>query len=464
MVLETVGRQVGRVFLASGLRAAPKGWVGRMTFVDERSHRRAAQGAPTAGSLVRGEIECDVCIVGATLAGLWLALGLALRGRDVVVVDPGDAVVGDPNLRRETVRPGLGLTATALCAVADRETARRLHHLSETAHMHALRLLTVLGFEPDAAGFIHAPGPRGRLDLIDEAAARDTLGLQSLADLSAAHAATLLGTASFVGALHDPQAASYDLQDLPLRLAEAARAAGARILARTPLLGADINGLRKYLTCPALRVRTDHVVFCTERGLSGTAPWLRRALGLAHFVTGEFGLRRTQGGADESVREGGALGLAFAWRGRLLHLRAPTALRASGAAGASIILRRHGRRLFPELTGMVAGEARTVSHGVARHRLPLIGSPRAGVWYAVALGEQPVGNAALAADLITAAIIDREDAHLVFRPFAAERARLHLPALVRPVAYWAGRWSDAAERRTARQNDLADSWRATPAP
>lgn len=434
-----------------------------MTFVDERSHRRAARGTPTAGSLVRGEIECDVCIVGATLAGLWLALGLALRGRDVVVLDPGDAVAGDPGLRRETLRPGLGLTATALCAVADRDTARRLHHLSEAAHVRALRLLAVLGFEPDAAGFIHAPGPRGRLDLIDEAAARDTLGLASLAELNAAHAATLLGTGAFVGALHDPQAASYDLEDLPLRLAEAARAAGARILSRTPLLGADVNGVRKYLTCPTFRVRTDHVVFCAERGLSGTAPWLSRALGRANFVTGDFGLRRTRGGADEAVREGSALGLAFAWRGRLLHLRAPTALKAGGPAGASIILRRHGRRLFPELAAMVAGEARAVSHGVSRHGLPLIGSPRAGVWYAVALGQQPVGNAALAADLIAAAITDRDDGHLVFRPFAAEGARFRLPALVRPAAYWAGRWSDAAERRAAQKNDAADSWRATPA-
>lgn len=430
-----------------------------MTFVDERAERRAAsaaQGAGGPGMLVRGEIDCDVCVVGATLAGLWLALALALRGRDVVVLDPGDGPAADLSLGRETLRPGLGLTATALCARADRDTARRLHQLSETAHVRAMRLLEALGFEPEAEGYIHAPGPRGRLDLIDEAAARDTLGLASVAELGAGHTAALLGTRAYVGALHDPQAATFDVRDLPRRLAEAAMAAGARLLPRLPVLGADLNGVRKYLTCPTLRVRADHVAFCAERGLAGPAPWLARALGRSHHVEGVFAPRALRGRADEAVQEGGERGLAFAWQGGKLHLRAPTATKAGSAGAAAVILRRHGARLFPALRNAVTGEARSVSYGIARHGLPLIGSPRAGVWYAVALGRQPVGHAALAADLLAAAIADRDDTIHLFRPFAAERSRQIAPALARSVAYWTGRMSDAAERRRARENDVAE--------
>lgn len=434
-----------------------------MTFVDERAGRRAApaaDGRVRSGVLDRAEIDCEVCVVGASLAGLWRALGLALRGRDVVLLDPGEPATTDLGLRRETLRSGLGLTATALCATADRDTARRLQHLSDTAYARAVRLLGVLGFEPEAEGFIHVPGPRGRLDLIDEAAARDTLGLDSMAELGATHVAALLGTDAFIGALHDPQASTYALSDLPRRLAGAASAAGARIVSRTPLLGADVNGVRKYLTCPTVRVRADHVAFCGEKGLAAPAPWLRRALARANFVEGIFAPRQGRGGADEAIREGGALGLAFSWQGGKLHLRAPTAFRAGGPGAASVILRRHGRRVFPALRHAVTGEARAVSHGVARHGMPLIGSPRAGVWYAVALGRQPVVNAALAADLLTAAILDRDDTLQVFRPFAAERSRHVLPTLMRPVAYWTARFSDAAERRTARENDLAEGRRA----
>lgn len=427
-----------------------------MTFVDERAERRAAQGAAAPGSLARGEIECEVCIVGATLAGLWLALSLALRGRDVVVLDPREEGAADPFLRRETLRPGLGITATALCAVADRDTARRLHHFSQTAYMRAARLLEALGFEPEAEGFIHVPGPRGRLDLIDEAASRDTLGLASLAALGPGHTAALLGTAAFVGGLHDPLAATYSLADLPRRLAGAASAAGARIVPRTPLLGADVNGVRKYLTCPTLRVRADHVAFCAEGGLAGPAPWLRRALGRAFFVEGVFAPRDARGAADEAVREGGERGLAFAWQAGKLHLRAPTATKAMRAGAAAVVLRRHGGRLFPALRRAVTGEVRGGGHGVASHGLPLVGSPRAGVWYAVGLGHQPVVNAAMAADLITTAIVDRDDAIRAFAPFAAERSRQLVPILARPVAYWMGRLSDAADRRRALENEVGD--------
>ncbi|QTL01623.1 FAD-binding oxidoreductase [Aquabacter sp. L1I39] len=426
-----------------------------MTFVDERAGRRAAHGAPTPGSLARGEMECEVCIVGATLAGLWLALGLALRGRDVVVLDPGEGDAGDPLLRRETLRPGLGLTATALCAVADRDTARRLHHFSQTAYMRAVRLLEALGFAPEAEGFIHVPGPRGRLDLIDEAASRDTLGLQGLATLGAGHIAALIGTSAFVGALHDPQAATYSLTGFPRRLAAAASAAGARLLPRTPVVGADVNGVRKYLTCPTLRVRADHVAFCMEEGLAAAAPWLRRALGRGFFVEGVFAPRDTSGTADETVREGGQRGLAFAWQAGKLRVRAPTATHTVRAGAAAVVLRRQGSRLFPTLRRAVTGEARGGSIGTTVHGLPLIGSPRPGVWYAVALGHQAVVNAAMAADLITAAMVDRDDAIQAFAPFAAERSRQVVPALVRPVAYWMGHLADAAERRRAEENDRA---------
>lgn len=421
-----------------------------MTFVDAQAERRAArvpEGGARPGAIAHGETDCEVCVVGASLAGLWLALGLALRGRDVLLLDSRDVPASDQSLRRETLRPGLGLTATALCAIADRDTARRLHHLSELAHLRAIRLLEALGLEPEAEGFIHVPGPRGRLDLIDEAAARDTLGLPSLAQLGAGHTAALLGTGAFVGGLHDPQAATYRLPDLPRRLAAAAAAAGVRIIPRSPLVGADVNGVRKYLICPTLRVRADHVVFCSEAGLAAPAPWLRRALARAFRVDGTFAPRSVRGAADETAREGGDLGLTFAWQAGKLHVSAPTATKARGAGAASVILRRHGSRLFPQLRGAVTGEAGATSYGVARHGLPLIGSARAGVWYAVALGRQPVVNAAMAVDLITAAIADRDDTIAAFRPFAAERSRQILPSLARPLTYWMGRLSQAAERR-----------------
>ena len=40
-------------------------------------------------STLRTDLDCEVVVVGGGLAGLWTALTLARRGRDVVVVEAG---------------------------------------------------------------------------------------------------------------------------------------------------------------------------------------------------------------------------------------------------------------------------------------------------------------------------------------------------------------------------------------
>ncbi|WP_164738439.1 NAD(P)/FAD-dependent oxidoreductase [Aquabacter cavernae] len=398
-----------------------------------------------ASAAVR-DLDCDVCIVGATLAGLACALSLALRDREVVVVEAGE--VG-PYQGSGLVRPGFGRTAADLCAAGARDDVRRIYDLSAAAARSANRLMEVIGIAPRAGGLIYLPGPTGRLDLIDEAAARDSLGLETLVHLGAEEVRRLLGINAPFGALFDPDPISYDAHKVSLVLAKAARGAGVRIIERSKLLSSDLDGVRKYLSVPGLRVRAEHVVFATEWGLGAAAPWIARALIGDHYVTGRFSVGVDESRASETVVEGGARGASFAWDGTSLSFTAATASLVRGETGAACALRRHAARLYPGLRRSVVEGAHGIRTRSSRHGLPLIGAFRPGIWYAAGLGPEPLTVASLAADLIADAIVERDDLIAAFRPFAPSYSWGIPGRLVRRAAYWTGRISDASARAEA---------------
>lgn len=406
------------------------------------------------------DLDCDVCIVGATLAGLACALSLAMRGREVVVVEAGE--VG-PYRGSGLVRPGFGRTAADLCTAGPLADVRRIYDLSVAAAGSAHRLMEVIGVAPHATGLIYLPGPTGRVDLIDEAAARDSLGVDELSPLGPARVASLLGLDAPFGALFDPEPVSYDAQKVSLVLAKAARGAGVRILEKAKLLSSDLDGVRKYLMVPQGRVRAEHVVFATDRGLGATAPWIARALSNVHSVAGRFTLDTPMARAPQNFIEGGLRGVSGLLEGTSLYFAAPTATLVRRETGAACVLRRHARRLYPGLRRAVVDGAHGIRMRTSRHRLPLIGTYRPGIWYAAGLGPEPLAVASLSADLIADAIIERDDRIAAFQAFAPAYTWGSAGRIVRGIGYWTGRMSDASTRADARR-EVAGESAATPAP
>ncbi|MEW6254530.1 MAG: FAD-dependent oxidoreductase [Pseudomonadota bacterium] len=389
------------------------------------------------------DLDCDVCIVGATLAGLACALSLALRGRAVVVLEAGEVGAYQGS---GLVRPGFGRTAADLCTAGPLADVRTIYDLSVAAAGSAHRLMEVIGIAPRAKGLLYLPGPTGRVDLIDEAAARDSLGLDELSPVGPAQVQALLGLDAPFGALLDPGPVSYDAHRVSLVLAKAARGAGVRILERAKLLSSDLDGVRKYLIVPETRVRAEHVVFATDRGLGATAPWIARALSNVHTVAGRFSLHGSRAGAPQNFAEGGGRGVSGLLEGSSLYFTAPTATFVRGEVAAACALRRHVARLYPRLRHAVVEGAHGIRMRTSRHRLPLIGAFRPGIWYAAGLGPEPLAVASLSADLIADAIVERDDRISAFRAFAPAYTWGRVGRLVRGTAYWTGRMSDAATR------------------
>lgn len=398
-------------------------------------------------------LDCDVCIIGATMAGLATALALAGRGRKVVVIDAGriGAYRGSG-----LVRAGYGRSAADLCAAGGRDDVRAIYDLSVASARSAVRLMRVLNVAPLARGLVTLPGPHGRRDLLDEAAARDVLGLDPLTFLPPGEAGDRIGLAAPFGALLDSRPVAYDASGVPLRLAEAARAADVRILEERRILSTDLDGVRKIVEIAGQRIRSEHVILTTDKGLGAFAPWIGRALVDCYCVSGTFspaGIRATE---SETIAEMGARGVMMRWDGGTLAFSAPTASLVRGEGSAACVLRRHARRLRPDLRRALVDDAHGLRVRTSRHRLPLLGTYRPGVWFGIGLGAEPVSDASLVADLMASAIVDRDDGIRRFAAFGPSHAGGVAGRLVRRAAYWIGRLSDASDRAEALR-ELPDS-------
>ncbi|OYX68492.1 MAG: hypothetical protein B7Y95_20345 [Rhizobiales bacterium 32-66-11] len=398
---------------------------------------------------VRGDLDCDVCVIGDGTPGLWIALVLALRGREVVLLETKAPEAG----RQESVVvAGLDLTAMDLCARADRDRARALYDLSASATRSALRLLDVLRLEQTGEGELLVPGPAGLADLLDEAAARDVLGLPELKRVGEADLFDLIGTDLYSGALFDPHARRFDVGPLAQLLGDAVVAAGVRRFMHAPVESVDLDGVRKYIQLATGRVRADHAIFCATRGLGRVAPWLARAVYPATFVTGSFHVS-SGGYGGPAVRETGARPVRFALDGGHLTFTAPTATHQGREVAAACALRRQAGVLYPRLASAMVGHAFGWRAARAPSGLPLIGGYRPGVWYALALGQDPLANVSLAADLIGDAIVERDDRIALFGAPPLPSTWGALGAGLRWSTYWAGRLADRGERRRARLAD-----------
>ncbi|WP_341988452.1 FAD-dependent oxidoreductase [Azorhizobium sp. AG788] len=350
------------------------------------------------------DLNADVCVVGGTTAGLWTALRLARRGVEVVLLEQGTLA---PVHRAGLLSPGLTLWQSTVCGQASKETARATFDLSLEAVADAVAEFEALGIGRTGRGLLRVGAGHETAALDAEAAGRDLLGLSQLRRWGRMEIAATIASNRYAGATYDPHAVIFDTADLTFILAAAARAAGVRILERTPALGADLEGVRKYVHTPAGRVRADHVVLCAGRGAAAIAPWLARALEPEPWVGGGFAVYTARPDFSGLVVEAGPLGARFMPHEGELSFEAPTASRVRGEVGAAVTLRRRARAVYPELGRGLAERAAGFSLSRTPSGLPLIGERRPGVWYAAGLGGNPLANAALAADAITAALVDR---------------------------------------------------------
>src|SRR6185312_207493 len=91
----------------------------------------AAVAAPApARPQLTADIETEVCVVGGGFAGLWTARALALRGKDVVLLEAGEIAGGASGQNGGFVSAGYAAHLSKIVSRVGPDHARELYQLS----------------------------------------------------------------------------------------------------------------------------------------------------------------------------------------------------------------------------------------------------------------------------------------------------------------------------------------------
>src|SRR5438309_11249511 len=220
------------------------------------------------------DLDVDVCVVGAGLAGLTAAREIARRGWAVVVVE-GRRIAGSASGRNDgSVLPGFAGSMDRLVSRVGLDHAKALWALSEMGLKYVRTTIAearMPGVAP-IAGWLRISKTDNGDEILDDA---QLYGGEFGAEVElwpAERVRDVLRTNHYFHALHLPRAFHIHPLNYALGLAEVAEAEGARIFEDTPALQIDVEGVRKRVVTPAGRVRAVHIVLACSVHLGSLAP------------------------------------------------------------------------------------------------------------------------------------------------------------------------------------------------
>ncbi|MGE0751024.1 MAG: NAD(P)/FAD-dependent oxidoreductase [Variibacter sp.] len=379
------------------------------------SARRPSEAAVGRGRL-RDDIDVDVCVIGAGIAGLTAALTLAQLGRSVAVVEAERLADGASANNSGVALPGYAESLDRIVQRVGLPSAKALWSLSLEGLQTIRDNLSQDSARPAGHLMVErrndAAKLRARADWLRETFDAD------VAFRSAEEVRALLPSAAYYQAIFVPAALNI-VPALYLRdLAAAAERAGVRIFEETQAFGIDAAGLRKHVDTGAARVRAGHIVVTAGAKLGGLMPRIARA-----SLMLEVGLIETAA-LPEQARN------AFRFRGSVgetgaCHQLVDDALVWSGGAttrntntqALARRLRADVGQTYPLLRSVEINRAASAPVAATVHRMPQIGELSPGVWLGSGFGRRGLATAAMGGLLIARGIAVGDDRWRLFEPF-----------------------------------------------
>src|SRR5882757_759230 len=356
------------------------------------------------------DLDVDICVVGAGLAGLSVALEAARLGASVAVLEGRHVGWNASGHQLGTVMPGYGPPIGDLIARIGLEDSRELWSLSkqgaEFVRANATEeLIPGLALSEGAleVSYVEAGDEMiSRLRVFGEDFETEVEGWQ--VDRVRAE----LKTDRYFHGVYYPKAFQIDGRKYIHGLAALARRAGARIFEDTPVVSIDHSGIRKRIVTPSARLRASHIVLAGNihlgaplRRLSETLLPVWRYAG----ITAPVGERVHEIIAFKgSVMDSGGVDHFRIVDGDRLMWESPEttwAARPQRFAGA---VRRRIRTIFPQLGNVEITDTFGGVTGQTVHGMPQIGQLRKGLWVASGFGRQGMNTSAMAGQLIARSI------------------------------------------------------------
>jgi len=369
------------------------------------------------------DLDVDICVIGAGLGGLAVALEAARMGASVAVLEGRHVGWNASGHQLGTVMPGYGLPLGDLIARIGFEDTRELWSLSKQGAEYVRATAT----EELIPGIALSEGALevsnvdvgdqliDRLQMLGEDFGTEVEGWQ------VERVRDELKTQRYFHGVYYPKAFQIDGRKYVHGLAALARRAGAQIFEDTPVVSIDPLGIRKRIVTPSARLRASHIVLAGNihlgaplRRLSDTLlPIWRYAavtapLGerLAEVMTFQGSVTDTDGIDHFRIVDGD----------RLMWASPETTWAARPQRFARAIARRI-RTIFPRLGRTEIAEVWGGAVGQTVHGMPQIGQLRKGLWVASGFGRQGLNTSAMAGHLIAQSILWGDDRWRLFSPF-----------------------------------------------
>ncbi|MCS3450902.1 MULTISPECIES: NAD(P)/FAD-dependent oxidoreductase [Bradyrhizobium] len=375
------------------------------------------------GDRLAFDLDVDICVVGAGLAGLTVAREAARLGASVAVLEGRQIGWNASGHHLGTVMPGFGLPMTDVIERVGLDDARELWALSKEGADYVRATATedlIPGIKPsdgalEVSNVDVGEALIGRLQTLGEDFATEVEGWQ------VDRVRSVLRTGRYFHGIYYPKAFQIDGRKYVHGLAALAMRAGVRIFEETPVVSIDFSGIRKRIVTPTARLRANHIVLAGNihlgaplKRLSDTLLPVWRYAALTEPLGDR--LAETIAFSGSVVDSNGIDHFRVVDGDRLLWASPETTWDARPKRLGGAVQRRIAT-VFPQLGKVPIAEMFGGAVGVTVHGMPQIGQLRRGLWVASGFGRQGLNTSALAGQLIARSILWGDDRWRLFSPF-----------------------------------------------
>src|SRR6202048_2443488 len=409
------------------------------------------------------DLDVDIAIVGAGLAGLTVALEAARLGASVAGLEGRHIGWNASGHQLGTVIPCYGLPIGDVIARIGFEDTRELWSLSK----EGAEYVRATASEQLIPGIALSEGSLevSNVDVGDQLISRlQMLGEDFETEVEGWQVDRVrdqLKTDHYFHGVYYPKAFQVDGRKYVHGLAALARRAGARIFEDAPVVSIDPSGIRKRIVTPSARLRASHIVLAGNIHLG--APLRRLSETLLPVwryaaVTAPLGERLA--GAITfrgSVADSDGIDHFRIVDGDRLMWASPETTWAAKPERFAPAIQRRIRTIFPQLGRVEIAEVWGGAVGQTVHGMPQIGQLRRGLWVTSGFGRQGLNTSAMAGQLIARSILWGDERWRLFSPFELVWAGGPTGRVAGHLVGMGGRGRSAAAGALARYRERAQA-------